>query len=229
MQRPALCDGLTRREWLRRRTECVRPVAAGPFRARAAGATSGKAKACIVLFHFGGPPQHETWDPEAGRAGGNPRRVQADGHRRARRSGRRVDAAHRPADGQDLHSPGHVHRRQRPFVERLLDVDRRAAPADERREQQARRPERLAVYRRRRSADAARRRRAAGVGRDPRTHLEHRRHRLAGTGRRLPRPLRRPLALLCDPNSPDFAIPGLAPPPTCRRCVCGTGCRCCNR
>jgi hypothetical protein len=24
----------------------------------------GKAKACILLFHLGGPPQHETWDPK---------------------------------------------------------------------------------------------------------------------------------------------------------------------
>ena len=62
---PRLCDGLTRREWLR-----VGGLSAfglslpALFGARAAGATSGKAKACIVLFHLGGPPQHETWDPK---------------------------------------------------------------------------------------------------------------------------------------------------------------------
>ncbi len=65
-----LCDGLTRREWLRvgglgafglalptllsARTE------AAPM----AGSSFGKAKACILLFHLGGPPQHETWDPK---------------------------------------------------------------------------------------------------------------------------------------------------------------------
>src|SRR5262249_61712441 len=26
--------------------------------------TAGKAKACIVLFLMGGPPQHSTWDPK---------------------------------------------------------------------------------------------------------------------------------------------------------------------
>jgi hypothetical protein len=61
-----LCDGLTRREWLRvgslglfglswpgllqaRQTETVRP---------------GTARACILLYLSGGPPQHETWDPK---------------------------------------------------------------------------------------------------------------------------------------------------------------------
>jgi hypothetical protein len=60
-----LCDGMTRREWLR-----VGGLSAfglslpALLSARAAGATNGKAKACIVLFHLGGPPQHETWDPK---------------------------------------------------------------------------------------------------------------------------------------------------------------------
>jgi hypothetical protein len=31
---------------------------------RAAAATTGKAKNCIVLFLMGGPPQHSTWDPK---------------------------------------------------------------------------------------------------------------------------------------------------------------------
>ncbi len=43
-----LCDGMSRREWL-----------------RAGGLSAfGKAKRCIVLFMLGGPPQHETWDPK---------------------------------------------------------------------------------------------------------------------------------------------------------------------
>jgi hypothetical protein len=33
-------------------------------RATAAQGTFGQAKACIVLFLVGGPPQHETWDPK---------------------------------------------------------------------------------------------------------------------------------------------------------------------
>src|SRR5262249_7474588 len=32
--------------------------------AHAAVSDSGKAKACIVLFLMGGPPQHSTWDPK---------------------------------------------------------------------------------------------------------------------------------------------------------------------
>jgi hypothetical protein len=64
-QGPRLCDGLTRREWLRigglSAFGLSLPALVG---ARAAGATTGRAKACIVLFHLGGPPQHETWDPK---------------------------------------------------------------------------------------------------------------------------------------------------------------------
>src|SRR5947208_10559435 len=66
-----LCDGWTRREWLR-------VGGLGAFglslpallqsRAQAApagaGASFGKAKSCILLFQLGGPPQHETWDPK---------------------------------------------------------------------------------------------------------------------------------------------------------------------
>ncbi len=71
---PTLCDGVSRREWLRigglgafglglpqlMQNRCQAAMADGsPL------ATSfGKAKACIVLFMLGGPPQHETWDPK---------------------------------------------------------------------------------------------------------------------------------------------------------------------
>jgi hypothetical protein len=69
-----LCDGLTRREWLR-----VGGLSAlglslpGLLRAQSVPATPlprrpGRAKACIVLFLMGGPPQHETWDPKPGAA-----------------------------------------------------------------------------------------------------------------------------------------------------------------
>src|ERR1700756_633012 len=67
-----LCDGLTRREWLRAGGLGAFGLALPElFRARSArGATEraetafGKAKSCIVLFLMGGPPQHETWDPK---------------------------------------------------------------------------------------------------------------------------------------------------------------------
>jgi hypothetical protein len=66
-----LCDGLNRREWLR-----IGGLGAfglslpSLLEARQAAAPVGvsgafaKAKACIVLFLMGGPPQHETWDPK---------------------------------------------------------------------------------------------------------------------------------------------------------------------
>ena len=37
---------------------------AGLEAARAAGNPDGKIKACILIFHYGGPSQFETWDPK---------------------------------------------------------------------------------------------------------------------------------------------------------------------
>src|SRR5580704_13516688 len=67
-----LCDGMTRREWLRAGSLGVfglsLPALLQSRHATAAagslGGTFGKAKSCIVLFLMGGPPQHETWDPK---------------------------------------------------------------------------------------------------------------------------------------------------------------------
>jgi hypothetical protein len=65
-----LCDGLTRREWLRVGGLGAFGLSLPAFlgtRAEAspsAGSSFGKAKSCILLFHLGGPPQHETWDPK---------------------------------------------------------------------------------------------------------------------------------------------------------------------
>jgi len=69
-----LCDGLSRREWLRvgglsafgltlshlQPAQAATPVPSS----LELGASFGKAKRCIVLFMLGGPPQHETWDPK---------------------------------------------------------------------------------------------------------------------------------------------------------------------
>ena len=68
-----LCDGLSRREWLRvggllggslglPGLLAARSLSAAGAAGEAAG--FGRAKACIVLFMGGGPPQHETWDPK---------------------------------------------------------------------------------------------------------------------------------------------------------------------
>src|SRR5205085_9871765 len=66
-----LCDGVTRREMLRAGSlglfglsmpELLRgqrdEASSSPAAARP------KARACIVLFLMGGPPQHSTWDPK---------------------------------------------------------------------------------------------------------------------------------------------------------------------
>jgi hypothetical protein len=67
-----LCDGLTRREWLRvgglGLVGLTLPALLRGQRAQArppAGQRHfGRAKACILLYLSGGPPQHETWDPK---------------------------------------------------------------------------------------------------------------------------------------------------------------------
>ncbi len=67
---PRLCDGLTRREWLRIGGLSALGLSLPTLlSARAApdavpSSSFGKAKSCIVLFLLGGPPQHETWDPK---------------------------------------------------------------------------------------------------------------------------------------------------------------------
>jgi hypothetical protein len=63
-----LCDGLTRREWLRvgglsAFGLSLPQLLAAPKPAAPSG-RFGKAKSCILIFLTGGPPQHETWDPK---------------------------------------------------------------------------------------------------------------------------------------------------------------------
>lgn len=57
-----LCDGLSRRDWLR--LGAVSALGLGMNGRPAPAATSARAKACIFLYLVGGPPQHETWDPK---------------------------------------------------------------------------------------------------------------------------------------------------------------------
>jgi uncharacterized protein (DUF1501 family) len=68
-----LCDGLTRRDVLYAGSLGAFGFSLAPWLSQEkiqaaqpqAGPTSGgKAKACIVLFLMGGPPQHSTWDPK---------------------------------------------------------------------------------------------------------------------------------------------------------------------
>src|SRR5260370_14045454 len=71
---PRLCDGLTRREWLRvgglgafglSMPALLRSGQVGMAKApRSAEPGAGQAKAWIVLFLMGGSTQHSTWDPK---------------------------------------------------------------------------------------------------------------------------------------------------------------------
>src|SRR5581483_5979777 len=67
-----LCDGLTRRDFLHvgglgafgvGLSDLFRLQEARAAAGRTAG-SRGKAKACILLFPYGSPPQHETFDPK---------------------------------------------------------------------------------------------------------------------------------------------------------------------
>jgi hypothetical protein len=57
-----LCDGISRREWLA--LGSLGLLSAVAQSSPSADRSFGRAKACIVLFLTGGPPQHETWDPK---------------------------------------------------------------------------------------------------------------------------------------------------------------------
>ena len=67
-RQPQLCDGLSRREFLRigglgAAGLSLADLIRQPSTAETA-AQQGKARSCIVLFLMGGPPQHSTWDPK---------------------------------------------------------------------------------------------------------------------------------------------------------------------
>src|SRR5437867_4016963 len=63
----SLCDGITRREWLRIGGLGLMGLTLPTLLAARANASerhAGRAKSCIVMCFLGGPPQHETWDPK---------------------------------------------------------------------------------------------------------------------------------------------------------------------
>jgi hypothetical protein len=64
-----LCDGVSRRDFLTLGSVGLGLTLADALRLRGAGQRGsgrgfGKAKACILLFPYGSPPQHETFDPK---------------------------------------------------------------------------------------------------------------------------------------------------------------------
>jgi hypothetical protein len=58
---PRICDGLSRRAILKAGGLSAFGL---PLAAYGASSEPARAKACIVLFLVGGPPQHSTWDPK---------------------------------------------------------------------------------------------------------------------------------------------------------------------
>jgi hypothetical protein len=66
--RKTLCDGLSRRDFLTLGTIGLGLTLADALRLRGAQAGTerrfGQARACILLFPYGSPPQHETFDPK---------------------------------------------------------------------------------------------------------------------------------------------------------------------
>jgi hypothetical protein len=118
-----LCDGVTRREWLRvgglGLFGLTLPALLGARRAAAAPAGSGRAKACIVLFFLGGPPQHETWDPRPQapaeiRGDLKPIASAVPGPRKVGKA--TLSAARRSRDGPRRHAAGGRADRGRPAV-----------------------------------------------------------------------------------------------------------------
>jgi hypothetical protein len=67
-----LCDGLTRRDWLHvgglgafgLTLSGFQALHSTPASAHEHHASFGRAKSCILLFPYGSPPQHETFDPK---------------------------------------------------------------------------------------------------------------------------------------------------------------------
>ena len=171
----------------------------------------GRAKSCIVLFLMGGPPQHSTWDPKPDapaevRGEFGPIATTVPGLSLCEllpRTALVADKLCRPA--------GHVHRRQRPLLQRLLHADGAAPPADELRERQPGAAERLAQPGGRARTDRQGRRRAAPRGHAAAPDLQHRRQRLAGPGCRVPGPDRRPLAAECPADAGGIPHPGDRP------------------
>lgn len=59
-----LCDGITRREWLRIGSLGTFGLTLPSLLHARAVAPTRRPKSCIMLFLLGAPPQHETWDPK---------------------------------------------------------------------------------------------------------------------------------------------------------------------
>ncbi len=59
-----LCDGLSRREWLRVGGLSAFGLSLPRLLQAKPGSPARRTRSCILLWLSGGPPQHETWDPK---------------------------------------------------------------------------------------------------------------------------------------------------------------------
>ena len=131
-----LCDGLTRRDWLRIGGLGMVGLSLPSLlqaRQEAHGRPSvgfGKAKSCILICLLGGPPQHETWDPKPDapdnvRGPFKPIATNVPGIQIGELMPLTAKAADKCCVLRAM-STGDM----RPFFERLLHADRPAASAD---------------------------------------------------------------------------------------------------
>ena len=180
------------------------------LRAEGGEATRASAKSVIVLFNSGGVPHHESSECETGRTRRHSRRVRCHIDSYARFGDWRVAAENGDDDRQDRRRSLDGHRRQRPFDERLSDAHGHAARATVSRENaKPGKPNDWPAYnslvtalRQSRGGLPASislpRRLANNNGQDPWPGTD------AGLlGRRFD-----PWFLDCDPNDPQFTVPG---------------------
>ena len=148
-----LCDGITRRDWLR-----IGSIGLGGLSlpgllanqtALASGPNSlGKAKSVIIFGLVGGPPQHDTWDPKPQA----PKEIRGEfGTIPSKTPGLRVGeliAQDRTAKRQDRRAASGRYGRQRPLIKWLSNVDGDSPSAAQSRKCLAQAAQQLAEYRR---------------------------------------------------------------------------------
>ena len=81
---------------------------AGLLRAQGQPTKVSRIRSCILIFYYGGPSHHDTWDMKPQRPARGPGRVLVDRDQRPRPAGLRALAPLRPGDGPAGGRPGHA-------------------------------------------------------------------------------------------------------------------------
>ena len=172
------------------------------------GGSFGKAKACILLYLSGGPPQHETWDPKPDA----PAEIRGDFRPIASsvpglHVGELMPQACRPGPSLER-AARRFDLGQRPFLERLLDADRAAVCPAQHRVQRPR-CQRLALSGRRGQTAAAGKRGLASRGHVPAQMISNANIVAVGQNAGFLGRAADPWVLNCDPSAADFRAPAL--------------------